>query len=303
MGINLHEHMVQQPPAQLSTTVAVFADKLLFYRLLQFLLCGVQIMLRKRWRVITLLTVAFVALAAIGYRAAVHAFAVMPLNRHPFTATVEHYTVSNGQEVIHHVDHVGRTSSGAQVSWGVPSGMNVEVRSIKLPSGWGGMVIDAIKAKSTGQRPDIAVAEHNAQLTNTPADCVVKLPGTVNGLRKVGEEVLMTQTAYLLQQTATVNGKQMRITFWAFPRYSCMKLQMKQEEADSKGNWTVVRGTHLTALAEIPPPAEKFIVPAGFQEMRPSEQALKLVGPTVSAEQKQKIQQSSGDENYLRWHK
>ena len=166
-------------------------------------------------------------------------------------------------------------------------------------------MIDSIKAKSTGQRPDIAVAEHNAELTATPTDCIVRLPGMENGLSKVGEQVVFTQTAYLLQQTGPVSsGKQMRATFWAFPRYSCTKLQSLIEENDGKGNWTVVSGTRLTALAEVPPSPEKFAIPVGYAEMKPSEQVLKLAGPQkLNGEQLQKIQQQSGDDQYNKWHK
>ena len=286
--------------------MAVFTDVLLYLGLLQPILRGVLPMLNSKLRRMMLLAVALLVLLAAGYRAAVHAFAVMPLNLHPFTAEIEHYSMVNGVARVNTTDHIGRTSSGAQVNWGIPSGMNVEVSSVKLPDGWVGVMVDAIKAKSTGKRPEWAAAEHNQELTATPADCIVRLPGRENGLRKIGEEVVFTQTAYLLQQSGAVsNGKQMRVTFWAFPRYSCTKLQSKVEESDGQGNWTVVYGTRLSRLAEVSPPAEKFVIPLSYQEMPPSQQALKLAGPNprLNGEQLDKIRQQSGDVNYQQWHR
>ena len=305
MGFCVYEHILPRPLAFLSGHLVLLSDQLLHDRLLQLVLQRVQVMLTTKRRIL-ILAVAFLLLVVVGYRAAVHAYAALPLNMHPFVATVEHYTVTNGVETIHHVDHVGRTASGAQVNWGIPNGMSVEVRSIQLPAGWGAMVIDSIKAKSTAQRPDAATAIHRAQLMNTPADCVPVIPNTVVALKKVGEEVLFTQTAYLLEQTYTrQDGKQERATFWAFPRYACMFLQSQVEENDGEGNWTLTRGTKLTALAEVPPPASKFAIPVDFTEMKPSQQALKLLGPTpkLSGEQLQKIQQQSGDDKYTAWHK
>jgi hypothetical protein len=66
--------------------------------------------MKTKLRTILLLAVAFLLVAFAGFRIAVQAFAVMPLNLHLFTATVEHYTVANEIETIHLVDHVGRTS-------------------------------------------------------------------------------------------------------------------------------------------------------------------------------------------------
>lgn len=216
-------------------------------------------------------SVLLIALSAGLYVAArrvmTDVLANVDLNLHPFVSEQAHYIIKDGAEIVVNKETVARTRNGAAVHSGTmytPSGKAFSARKVELPDGFAALVLDSIKAKSSGHKATQNTAQMKSELMHPPAGCLY--PNETAD----GEEVLRTQTA-LRVQNITADGL-MRFTYWRLPRFACATVQSTVERRTStSAPWQVTSGSHLISFTETDPAPDLFEGFTAYKEMKPSD--------------------------------
>lgn len=223
--------------------------------------------MRKKLAIATGVLVVVVITFLVARRMTVHALASIDLNVKPFVATVKDYSIQNGAEVVVAKQIIARTRSGEMVHTGEAYGKNgstlTNIRSLETPDGFVGMIVDSIKAKSTGHRPDQSLAGRKLAILNQRKTCVETDPRSQE--RLLDEETLYGQRAQRIQVTEGTH----RMTSWRLIDFNCQTVQMLIEEKVG-ADWQTKNGSILTSFVETDPDPALFSGFAGYREMPPS---------------------------------
>lgn len=257
-----------------------------------------------RWFVIVAALVFVAGLTFyIGQRAVIQALASVDLNLRPFVSEQTDYVVKDGKEVVTAKMTVARTSSGATIKTGtayLPDGKAITgVRRIDLPDGFVAMVFDSLKAKSTGRKPAVTLAQTKDAVLNTPPNCVY------NGEQLDGEDYLQGQRT--LRITRTQQDGLGRSVVWKLPDYNCEIVQMviqKKLVGGPSDSWETTAGSHLTMFHDSEPDNALLSGFAEYEEMKPSEATRRLAQSMGLSEPKAcpTCKPGSPDAEYEKWH-
>jgi hypothetical protein len=221
------------------------------------------------------LLLAFFGLWKIAAHVTQHVLANTDRDVRPFVSEQVHYIPGkDGQETIVAQETVARSQAGAVVHAGdlrVNGKVYSGLRKIEYPDGFAGLIIDSIKAKSTGHRPDKLAVE------NTPKDCAMPPVEVVDG-----EETLLGQHAIRVR----AGNDLQRFIFWRLPDFDCTTVQATlQQRATPTADWVTMSRSQLVKFAAIDPDPALFSGFAHYSEMGPNMLARKYLA-TESAPQK-----------------
>lgn len=262
--------------------------------------------MKKRMVIAILAAVAVATLFYAGRKLTIHALASIDLNVKPFVATITHYAVRDGVEIVTARETVARTRSGARVHTGTtygPNGSTLNMRRIEAPDGFVAMIADSTKSKATGHRPDVTLASSKKQLLTQTANCVERVPaGRVNPEKLEAEEVKFGQRINRISVTQDTH----RMTHWRMPDFNCQPVQILVEEKID-GRWQVKSGSILTSFLERDPDPDLFTGFTGYREMAPSsivrEYVKQRTGAELPSNQKTNDSLNVMDKNYDQFNK
>src|SRR6185437_1977693 len=192
----------------------------------------------------------------------------------PYVAEQVQFYLKDGKEIVTSNQTMARRRDGAVRITATISNPNGTDRTgmsrIELPDGETAMVIDSIRAKSTGRRPSEAVAARKNALLSTPPQCLLPATGGSNPEVVDGEDTMYgVQAIRLVRQSA---GSTERMVSWRLPDFECAEVQtFKQTANAATGDWETIQGVRLTGFVATDPDPNIFTNWQNYAEMTPSD--------------------------------
>ena len=237
-----------------------------------------------------------------GHRAVVRVFAAAELEVRPYVMHLSDYTVVDGTPTLTMTEIESRRRDGAIHKVETPAGQQggpAVFRRVDFPDGRTAMIVDSVRAKSTGYLPRSQVAARNAETTSPPPGCVHA------GEVADGETSLLGQPAVrvIMQPGPDAVTRAIVTRLIAF---NCIPTEtVLQHRAAVSDNWQTTGEVRVTAFEEVDPDAALFTNWSDYEEMKPSDIKRRIAQKAgVSPQQCPKcFEDDASDANYLKRQK
>jgi hypothetical protein len=227
-------------------------------------------------------------------RVTVNAYASQPLSLRSFVLVQTHFKVENGKTTItgHMVEAQRKDGTTVKTS------PEIGIRRIDHPDGFTAMLVDKLKSKSTGQKPQEMVAGQKAHRQAAPLNCVFGSYEIVDG-----QDTILGQRAVRIIELPPTGLE--RTIYWRLPDFGCLNLQaLIQTRPDLDAEWTTTNGFRPESFVEQEPDKRLFDVPTDYAELKPSEITHRVLQDAGISEKDCKnclTQQNVEDNTYEKW--